>query len=118
MRAGVKAANVSVLIWATLLLPAGTTRAQVADSIYAGGDIITVNDNQPTAEAVAVKDGKILAVGARSAIELAHKGKSTAVVDLAGKTLLPSSLRRSTHCTRTTSLWPISPIAAQNRRAL
>lgn len=36
----------------------------VADSIYFGGDIVTVNDAQPTAEAVAVRDGRIVAVGA------------------------------------------------------
>ena len=45
--------------------PVGPSPAQVADAIYAGGDIVTVNDAQPDAEAVAVKDGKILAVGAR-----------------------------------------------------
>jgi hypothetical protein len=37
--------------------------AQLADTIYYGGTIITVNDRQPTAEAVAVKDGKFIAVG-------------------------------------------------------
>ena len=33
---------------------------QVADKIYKGGDIVTVNDAQPFAKAVAIKDGKIL----------------------------------------------------------
>ena len=28
-----------------------------ADTIYTGGDIVTVNDAQPTAEALAIKDG-------------------------------------------------------------
>ena len=37
-------------------------------------------------EAVAVKDGKVLAVGARAAVEKAHKGRATRVVDL-GKAL-------------------------------
>ena len=48
---------------------------QVADTIYTGGDIVTVNDKQPSAEAVAVKDGKILAVGARAAIERPTRGR-------------------------------------------
>ena len=61
-----------------------------------GGDIVTVNDAQPTAEAVAVKDGKILAVGVRTEIEKAHKGTTTQVVDLGGKTLLPSFI--DAHC--------------------
>ena len=44
-------------------------QGNAADAIYVGGDIVTINDTQPTAEAVAVKDGKILAVGARAEIE-------------------------------------------------
>ena len=49
--------------------------ADAADTIYTGGDIVTVNDAQPTAEALAVKDGKILAVGTRAEVEQAHKGR-------------------------------------------
>src|SRR5271169_3552577 len=48
----------------------------VAETIYTGGDIVTVNDAQPTVEALAVKDGKILAVGARGEIE-AYRGSTT-----------------------------------------
>ncbi len=36
--------------------------AQEADMILTGGTIYTVDDQQPTAEAVAVFDGKVLAV--------------------------------------------------------
>jgi len=34
-----------------------------ADSIYIDGNIITMNDVQPSAEAIAIKDGLILAIG-------------------------------------------------------
>jgi hypothetical protein len=68
-----------------------------ADTIYAGGDIVTVNDAKPSVEAIAVRDGKIVAVGARAEIEKAHKGKATTVVDLAGKTLLPSFIDPHSH---------------------
>ena len=68
-----------------------------ADTIYVGGDIVTINDAQPTAEALAVKDGKILAVGARADVESAHKGDTTKVVDLAGKALLPGFLDAHSH---------------------
>ena len=37
--------------------------AATADAIYHNGTILTINDAAPTAQAVAVKDGKILAVG-------------------------------------------------------
>ena len=70
---------------------------QVADTIYVGGDIVTVNDAQPTAEALAVKAGKILAVGSRAEVESAHKGGTTKIVDLGGKTLLPGFLDAHSH---------------------
>jgi predicted amidohydrolase YtcJ len=59
-----------------------------ADAVYLNGTILTINDDQPTAEAVAVKDGRILAVGDRSTIETLQ-GSSTQVIDLQGKTMLP-----------------------------
>jgi predicted amidohydrolase YtcJ len=70
---------------------------QAADTIYAGGDIVTVNDAQPTAEAVAVREGKILAVGARADVERAHKGTATRVVDLAGHTMVPGFFDAHAH---------------------
>jgi hypothetical protein len=69
----------------------------VADVIYIGGDIVTINGTQPSAEALAVKNGRILALGARAAIENAHKGASTRIVDLGGKTLMPSFIDAHSH---------------------
>jgi predicted amidohydrolase YtcJ len=77
--------------------PPGPAAAQAADTIYTGGDIVTVNDAQPTAEAVAVKGGKILAVGTREAIEKAHAGQATTRVDLAGRTLVPGLFDSHVH---------------------
>ena len=65
-----------------------TAPATLADTIYLGGPIITINDAQPLAEAVAVKDGKILAVGTAAEV-LATAGETTRRVDLGGQTLLP-----------------------------
>ena len=59
------------LLLVGVLAPTCKAMAQAADAIYTGGDIVTVNDRQPAAEAVAVKDGRILAVGALGAIEQA-----------------------------------------------
>ena len=70
---------------------------QAADTIYVGGDIVTLEDSQPAAEALAVKDGRILAVGARADVESTHKGEATRVVDLAGKALLPGFLDSHSH---------------------
>ncbi len=69
----------------------------LADTIYMGGDIITVNEMQPNVEAVAVKDGKILAVGTRMEIEKTLKGSQTRIIDLAGKTLIPGFVDAHSH---------------------
>ncbi len=76
---------------------AAQTAAIAADTIYTGGNIITMHDEQPSAEAVAIKDGKIVAVGGRSDVEAAHRGEGTHVVDLAGKTLLPGFIDPHSH---------------------
>jgi len=68
-----------------------------ADTIYMGGEIVTVNEKQPSAEALAVKGGKIVAVGTRSDVEGAHKGANTKIVDLGGKALLPGFLDAHSH---------------------
>jgi len=68
-----------------------------ADTIYTDGEIVTVNDTQPSAEALAVKGGKIVAVGTRADVEKAHKGDSTVVVSLGGKALLPGFLDAHSH---------------------
>lgn len=59
-----------------------------ADLIYSGGPIVTVNDAQPTAEAVAVRGGRILAVGTRQQVE-ATRGPGTRLVNLEGRAMLP-----------------------------
>jgi len=74
-------------------VPAG----QAADAIYTGGDIVTVNDAQPTAEAVAVQDGRIVAVGDRADVEGSHRGTATRIVDLAGHTLVPGFFDAHAH---------------------
>jgi predicted amidohydrolase YtcJ len=68
----------------------------VADTIYHGGPIVTVDDNNPTAEAVAVKEGKIVAVGSESDV-MTWRGDDTKVVDLGGKTLLPGFIDAHGH---------------------
>ena len=50
--------------------------ADTADKIWTGGPILTMNDAAMRAEAVAVKDGKILAVGSKDDV-LKTKGEKT-----------------------------------------
>jgi predicted amidohydrolase YtcJ len=67
-----------------------------ADTIYSGGAIITVNELQPEAEAVAVRGGKIVAVGYRDEV-MKLKDAQTKLVDLGGKTLLPGFVDPHSH---------------------
>jgi predicted amidohydrolase YtcJ len=55
-----------------------------------------MDDRNPTVEALAVKDGKIIAVGKRGDL-LKLKGGDTRLIDLRGKTLLPGLLDAHSH---------------------
>ncbi len=69
---------------------------RAADVIFHGGSVITVNDAQPSADALAVRDGKIVAVG--DADDVMHlRGPETNAVDLAGGALLPGVFEPHTH---------------------
>jgi hypothetical protein len=59
-----------------------------ADLILQNANIITVDDDRPNAEAVAVRGGRILAMGATADIATLA-GTSTEVLDLVGRTVLP-----------------------------
>ena len=68
--------------------PAG----EVADTVYTNGKIYTVNQAQPWAEAVAIKDGKFLVVGSGADVE-AVSGDGTQTVDLGGRFAMPGARR-------------------------
>jgi hypothetical protein len=83
-----------------VLAASATPRAihgQSADAIYAGGPILTMRGPSPEyAEALAVKDGQILAVG-RKAEVARHAGPTTRQIDLVGHTLLPGFIDTHGH---------------------
>ena len=72
------------------------SQVTTADVIFLGGDIITVSDANPTAEALAIKDGKILSVGQCEDV-LKWQGNETQIIDLQGKTLMPGLIEPHTH---------------------
>jgi predicted amidohydrolase YtcJ len=61
---------------------------QTADTIVAHGKIYTLNPKQPWAEAVAIADGKIVAVGSDAEIEKLRKPR-TKLIDAGGRLVLP-----------------------------
>lgn len=64
------------------------TPTSAADIILVGGHVHTINDAMPTAEAIAVRGGRIVAVGADTDV-LALAGPRSRRIDLRGRTLLP-----------------------------
>ncbi|MGE4341330.1 MAG: amidohydrolase, partial [Pigmentiphaga sp.] len=62
--------------------------AAPADRIWAGDHILTMTDDNPHAEAIAIRDGRIIAVGSRDSV-FQHRGPETAVVELGEQALLP-----------------------------
>jgi predicted amidohydrolase YtcJ len=83
--------------WLLLALSAGAAQAQSADTILLSGKIVTF-DSAP-AEALAVRDGRIAAIG-RSADIRALAGPATQVIDLAGRTVVPGLIDSHIHAIR------------------
>lgn len=72
-------------------------KGEYADAIYFGGDILTMESDTPVyAEALAVKDGKILSVGTMAETEK-FKDENTRLINLEGKTLLPGFVDGHSH---------------------
>jgi predicted amidohydrolase YtcJ len=78
---------------------ASPTRAQDADTVLLNGKIVTLDSAAPLAEALAVRDGRIIAVG-RSADIRALAGGGTRVIDLAGRTVIPGLIDSHMHAIR------------------
>ena len=77
-------------------LPAFAADSGGADLIFRGGPIIPMAGDSRTVEALAIKNGKIAAVGAADAI-MGLKSGSTAIVDLEGRALMPGFIDAHQH---------------------
>ncbi len=66
----------------------GATEQKTANTIYKNGKIYTVNDQQPWAESIAIKDGKFIAVGSNDDVNKLA-GTGTEIIDLEGKFVMP-----------------------------
>ena len=76
------------LVTVSSLAPLGGVRQAPADLIVTGGVIYTADDRRPRVDAIAVRDGRFVAVGSAASVA-AMRGATTRVVDLAGSTVVP-----------------------------
>lgn len=67
-----------------------------ADLIFHNGAILTMAEASPRAQALAVREGVIVAVGSESEV-LALQGPDTEIIDLEGRALMPGFVDPHTH---------------------
>lgn len=79
---------IAVAIVAAFAMSPSAPQVGTADLVFKNGNIYTVNEKQPTAEAVAIKADRIVFVGSNRDVQK-YVGKKTRVVDLHGETMLP-----------------------------
>lgn len=90
--------KVTILLSLCILITSCGSNQQSADLIYKNGKIYTVNEDQPWAEAVAIKDGNLLVVGSNEDVR-SVTGAETKVIDLVGKVMLPGMISTHDHAT-------------------
>jgi predicted amidohydrolase YtcJ len=89
------AVSLALLLSATLCACSSDPAPEL---IFRGGPVLTVNNADAVAEALAVRDGVIVAVGTEAQV-MALRGSKTEVVELGGKTLMPGFVGAHEHPT-------------------
>ena len=88
-----------LLALALLSLGAAAQGAGTADTILVNGKIATVDDRFTMAQALAIKDRRIIASGSNDAVRK-HAGASPKVIDLQGRTVVPGLIDNHSHWIR------------------
>jgi predicted amidohydrolase YtcJ len=89
----------SFVVCAAAALAAGCSRqpaAEPASLVVRGGHIVTVDEQQPRAEALAVRGDRIVAIGTDEQIAASIRS-STQVIDLQGQTAIPGFIEGHGH---------------------
>jgi predicted amidohydrolase YtcJ len=82
-----------------IALVAAQALAQSADTILVNGKILTVDSQFSTREALAIRDGRIVAVGSSADIRKLA-GPQSRVIDLQGRTVIPGLIDSHLHAIR------------------
>ena len=75
------------------------SKKKYADVIFCGGTVITMDENYPEAEAVAVRGGEIMAVGEFELIKDDLANSDTKLYDLQGRFMTPGLIDTEADCT-------------------
>jgi len=95
--------HISLFLFA-VAFPFAPAFSQNADTIFFGGTILTMDPEQPRAEALAVRGGRIVSVGDEFSIWRFERSK-TKSVDLKGGVLMPGFIEPHTHPAASASLY-------------
>lgn len=87
---------IAIIVLVAILQVIGDSNA--ADLVLINGHIVTVDDDNPTAQAIAIREGKILALGSDTDID-EFVGLRTEVIDLDGQTAIPGFIEGHAHFT-------------------
>lgn len=83
-------------IFIVLLTGCASATLAAPESIFINANVFTADKANPAAQAFAVKQGRIVAIGQQTDI-LAIKGQHTQVIDIDGKRILPGLIDAHTH---------------------
>jgi predicted amidohydrolase YtcJ len=91
-----------MLAAALLALGCAAAQAEPADTIFVNGNIVTLDAKASVRKAMAVRDGRIVALSSVAAGTdlLAYQGNRTRVVDLQGRTVIPGLIDSHMHAIR------------------
>ena len=92
------------LVLALLSTSGAALAQQSADTVVTNGQILTVDASFGIVEALAIKDGRIVARGT-SAEMRRYAGRDTKVIDVAGATVIPGLIDNHFHFTRAVQTW-------------
>ena len=81
---------------AVFLVSCNEDEAIYADTVYLNGEVITVDEKKPSAEAIATRNGLIMAVGSTQYIS-GFIGPATRVIELRNNTVVPGFIDAHSH---------------------
>src|SRR4030081_2768078 len=88
-----------IAILAAACVAAGAARAQSPDAILLNGKIVKLDAKSSVLQALAIRDGRIVAVGLNDEVRKLA-GPNTRPVDVAGRTVIPGLIDSHIHALR------------------